>query len=138
MANDSILTGTKKILGISEQDTSFDFDVMTHINSVFSTLQQLGVGPAEGYMIEDASDEWFDYIEDNNSYNMIKTYMYLKVRMAFDPPATSFHINAMQEQIREHEVRISTNREWLLDPVDPMTIVEEEVDDGVHYHYHSY
>jgi len=64
--------------------------------------------------------------------------MYLKVRMAFDPPATSFHINAMQEQIREHEVRISTNREWLLDPVDPMTVAEEEVDDGVHYHYHSY
>lgn len=125
---DSILIGTKKIIGVPEEDTSFDIDIITHINSVFSVLQQLGVGPSTGFMVEDDCDEWSDYITDNNQYNMVRTYMFLKTKMFFDPPPTSYMIDAMNKQIQELEFRLHVQREFDLDPVDPMTISEEEVD----------
>jgi hypothetical protein len=118
----SILIGTKKILGLAEDYTAFDHDVITHINSAFSTLTQLGVGPAEGFMIEDESAVWTDFITDNDlQYNSVKTYVYLRVRMVFDPPATSFVIAALNEQIKELEWRLNVHREetgWV-DPNPP-------------------
>lgn len=117
----SILTSTKKVIGIAEDDTAFDLDIIIHINSVFSTLQQIGIGPNEGFMIEDSSAEWDDYLVGDNGLNMVRTYMFLKVRMFFDPPHTSFLLTAMEKQVDQLETRINTHREWMLDPVDPMS-----------------
>lgn len=117
----SILTSTKKVIGIAEDDTTFDLDIIIHINSVFATLQQIGVGPEEGFMIEDDSAEWDDYLEGDNGLNNVKTYMFLKVKLFFDPPQTSVLLTAMEKQVDQLEARINTHREWMLDPVDPMS-----------------
>jgi hypothetical protein len=109
--SESILTSTKKILGIGEAYTAFDLDIMTHINSVFSTLTQLGIGPDEGYRIDDAGAVWSDYLGDDLQLNSIKTYMYLRVRLLFDPPTTSYLIDAMKEEVRQLEWRLNVKRE---------------------------
>ena len=108
---DSILTSTKLVLGIAGDLTVFDEAILVHINSTFSTLQQLGIGPLEGFEIEDASALWSTYLEGDIPKNSVKTYMYLKVRMLFDPPTTSYHLAAMNEQIRELEYRLNVYRE---------------------------
>lgn len=109
----SILISTKKILGIAEDYTVFDLDIITHINSAFSTLTQLGVGPPEGFMIEDGEAVWSDIIEDDIQYNSVKSYIFLKTRQLFDPPTTSYLIGAVDKQIQELEWRLSTHREEL-------------------------
>lgn len=114
----SILTSTKKILGISADYTAFDLDIITHINSAFSTLTQLGVGPVEGFVIEDDSADWNDFIPDDNQFNAVKTYVYLRVRIVFDPPATSYLLDALTKQIQELEWRLNVTREDA-DWVDP-------------------
>lgn len=108
---DSILTSTKKILGIAEDYTAFDLDIITHINTTFSTLTQLGVGPALGFMIEDDSAVWDDFISDNNQFNSIKSYVFLKVRQLFDPPTTSYLIDSQERQIAQLEWRLNVHRE---------------------------
>lgn len=120
----SILTSTKKILGIAEDYTVFDLDILTHINTAFSTLTQLGVGPADGFMIEDASALWtdFDPVDDHLNFNAVKSYVFLKVQMLFDPPQTSYLITAKEKQIEELEWRLNTYREgteWV-DPDPPI------------------
>ena len=123
----SILNNTKKILGIADTYTAFDEDIITHINTAFSTLTQLGVGPVEGYMIEDASDEWDDFVEDDLQYNAVRSYIFLRVRMLFDPPTTGYQLSAMENQIREMEWRLNSHREetgW----IDPVPVVVETVD----------
>lgn len=117
--SDSILIHTKKIIGIDEDDDSFDLDVITHINSTFSILHQYGVGPVDGLAIEDDTDEWDDFSENTIIINLVKTYLYFRTKAAFDPPATSFAIEGLKNQIQEYETRISYQREWELDPVDP-------------------
>ena len=106
----SILSDVKKMIGPSEIYDQFDKDLIIHINSVFTILQQLGVGPKEGFAItEDGEEEWEDYIsgiEDTNLFQMVKSYMYLKVRMMFDPPTGSV-ASAFQEQIKEFEWRLN-------------------------------
>lgn len=109
---ESILTSTKKILGLPEDHTEFDLDVITHINSVFSDLTQLGVGPVGGFDIQDATPDWTSYIADDSVLlNMIKTYMYLRVRHLHDPPTTSFVLSALEKQIEKMEWRINVHRE---------------------------
>lgn len=125
----SILKSTKKTLNLAPDYTAFDLEVITHINSAFSTLTQLGVGPLEGFMIEDDKAVWDDFIvlSDDPSYNSVKSYIYLKTRMLFDPPTTSFHIEAMDRQIQEMEWRLNVNREetdWV-NPNPPSVIVVE-------------
>lgn len=123
--SESILTNTKKILGIAEDYVAFDVDVITHINSVFSTLNQLGIGPVEGFMIEDKADTWEAFLVDDIRLNAVKTYMYLRVRILFDPPATSYLIASMNSQIQELEWRLNVYREatgWV-DP-DPVMVVD--------------
>ena len=118
----SILDSTKKILGIEADYTAFDVDIITHINSVFSTLTQLGIGPEAGFMIEDAGPVWADFINSDLQLNAVKTYVFLRVRLLFDPPTTSYHINAIKEQIQELEWRLNVYRErtaW----VDPEPVV---------------
>lgn len=129
--SNSILTSTKKILGIEDEYNAFDLDILTHINSVFSTLNQLGLGPVEGFMVEDALTEWSDFTNDDMRLNAIKTYVYLRVRMLFDPPTTSYHISAIKEQIQELEWRLNVEREALgwVDP-DPALPDDELVLDG--------
>ena len=104
---DRILESVKKVLGIAPEYLAFDVDIVMHINSVFSQLIQLGAGPEDGFEIEDSSTLWSAYLGDNKKLNFIKSYMYLKVRMLFDPPTTSFDITAKQEQIKEFEFRIN-------------------------------
>lgn len=124
----SILTSTKKILGIAEDYTVFDLDIITHINTAFSTLTQMGVGPVGGFSIEDADSEWEEFIGEDSRYDAVKSYVFLKVRQLFDPPTTSYLITAVEKQIQELEWRLNVNREttdWV-DP-DPDLIVDEEV-----------
>ena len=120
----SILNSTKKVLGIDPSYTAFDQDILTHINAVFSTLQQMGFGTvAESFYIEDDQPVWTDFEADPLVINHIRTYVYLKVRMYFDPPATSFVLTAMEKQAEELEFRLSLARESVAwtnpDPADP-------------------
>jgi hypothetical protein len=129
----SILISTKKILGIAEDYTVIDLDIITHINTAFSTLTQLGVGPANGFMIEDANAVWTDFIDNDIDFqwNSVKSYVFLKVRQLFDPPTTSYLIASTKEQIEELEYRLNTHREetdWV-DP-DPSPIYIEDIHEG--------
>lgn len=108
---DSILTSVKKTLGLDEDYTFFDPDVTLHINSVFSTLTQLGVGPATGFEIEDATATWDDFLEGDLRFSFVKTYMNLRVRLVFDPPTTGYLVEAFQKQIDQFEWRINVVRE---------------------------
>lgn len=123
----SILKSTKKILGVGVDDTSFDLDIITHINTEFSTLTDLGVGPEAGFAIEDESTEWTAFLPDEEDLvrlSKVKTAVFCRAKLLFDPPTTSFHLEAIKEQLREQEWRLSTNREetdWV-DP-DPPTVL---------------
>lgn len=124
---ESILISTKKVLGIGLDDDSFDLDVITHINSVFSDLQQLGLGPVEGFVILDEEAQWDDFEASPSISASVKTYMYLKVRMLFDPPQTSYLIGAFEKQIQQVEWRLNVRREetdWV-DPDPPVAITDE-------------
>lgn len=121
---DSILSNIKKVVGIGPSDTSFDEDIIMHANSVLSALTQIGLGPEEGFMIEDATATWVDFIGADKRLNMVKTYVYLRVKLLFDPPSTSFVIDSMNKQIDELTFRLSVVREgdsWV-DP-DPAPTV---------------
>jgi len=129
--SDSILTSTKKILGLAEDYTAFDLDVVTHINSVFLTLNQLGVGPVNGFMIEDAEALWTDFVGTNVKLNAVKTYVYLRVRLMFDPPANSYLITSMEKQVQELEWRLNVEvdtrpRSYLNDEGDLVWILETD------------
>lgn len=104
--NESILTSIKKLLGLTDEDTSFDADLIIHINTVFFTLNQLGVGPETPFRISDSSATWQDFYEDYD-IESVKTYIYLKVRLLFDPPSTSAVLNAMSEAAKEYEWRLN-------------------------------
>lgn len=128
----SILDSIKKVLGLESDYTAFDPDILMHINSVFSTLNQLGIGPEAGFMIEDSTPTWDAFLGDNLKLNAVKSYVFLRVRMLFDPPQTSFTIDAMKTQIQELEWRLNVEREstgWV-DPFPPPTTDEDVILDG--------
>ena len=104
---ESILTSVKKMLGIAEDYEHFDTDIIMHINSTFTILTQLGVGPDMGFSIADKHAKWSDFIGTTDVLNSVKSYMYLKVRLLFDPPLSSSVIEAMNRQISEFEFRLS-------------------------------
>ena len=108
MTDGSILKDTKHVLGLGADYTPFDQSIVLHINSIFGILHQLGVGPEEPFYIIDDTSKWESFVGDTNKINMVKTYMYLRVRLLFDPPTPSFAIKAMEEQIREFEYRLNT------------------------------
>lgn len=97
---DSILESIKKLLGIPKEYEAFDADVIMHINTAFAILNQLGLGPEGGYGIEGYDEVWDDYIVSYNM-SMIKTFIYLKVRLAFDPPSSTALIESMQRTLDE-------------------------------------
>lgn len=108
---ESILISIKKLLGITEEYDQFDPDIIMHINSVFMILTQLGVGPAEGFFIEDDTAVWTDFIQDVKKLESVKTYIYLKVKLAFDPPLSSAVIESMNRLINELEWRLNVAAE---------------------------
>lgn len=109
-SNEKILTSIKKLLGIYEENTDFDSDILIHINSVITILNQLGVGPTEGFTV-DENTEWSDYISDNSKLNSVKSYIYLKVKMVFDPPMSSAIRDANVQMIDELEWRLNLYHE---------------------------
>lgn len=120
---ESILISTKQLLGLAPDYTVFDPDVLTYINTAFSVLNQLGVGPVEGFVVLDDSAKWEDFallVGSEPSLGLVKTYVFLKVRMLFDPPQTSFLIEAMNNQIQEYEWRLNVGREYVLPKEEPV------------------
>lgn len=104
---ESILTSIKKLLGITEEFENFDPEIIMHINSVFMILNQLGVGPSEGFTIEDDTSTWVDFIPDTTKVEAIKSYMYLKVKILFDPPTNSTVVDSTNRLIAELESRLN-------------------------------
>lgn len=108
---ESILKSVKKNLGLNDSYDDFDQDVMTHINTAFFVLNQIGVGPQGGFMIEDDEPVWDDYTDGVVNLNGVKSFIYLKVRLLFDPPGTSYHITALEDQLEELLHRLKMERE---------------------------
>ena len=104
--NESILNSIKKLIGLPEDYDHFDTDIMIHINSVFATLNQLGVGPEGGFFITGPEETWQEYLDDAIILDSVKSYIYLKVRLMFDPPAASAVIESFKEMIAEYEWRL--------------------------------
>ena len=104
---DSILTSTKKLLGIAEEYEHFDPDIIMHINSVFLVLNQMGVGPDNPFVITDKTSTWSDFSSDINLIEMVRSYMGLKVQMAFDPPTSSVVAESKNRLISEFEWRLN-------------------------------
>ena len=108
---DSILTSIKKLLGITEEYTHFDTDLVMHINSVFMVLNQIGVGPSEGFSITDSYATWTDFLGDSMDIEVVKSYMYLKVKLLFDPPLSASVMESMNRSIAEFEWRLNVAAE---------------------------
>lgn len=109
---ESILISIKKLLGIAAEFTEFDADIIMHINTAMMVLNQLGIGPKEGFSIEDELATWFDLIPNYNKHQAVKTYIFLKVKLVFDPHSLSAAaITAINEQIREYEWRLNVSAE---------------------------
>jgi hypothetical protein len=131
----SILKSIKKLLGVGDDDTSFDLDIITHINHEFSILNDAGVGPPEGFVIEDETEEWDSYFPDEDDpaklkvqLSKVKTAVFLRVKLLFDPPTVSYLLDATKAQLQEAEWRLNVNREateWV-DP-DPPIIADPEL-----------
>lgn len=117
----SILTSIKKMLGIAEDYTQFDTDLTIHINTVLSILTQIGVGPPEGFSIADKAKTWADWLTTSTDLEAVKTYVYLRVRLLFDPPTNSAVTKSYEQIVKELEWRI-------LVTVDPELVVEEVED----------
>lgn len=111
---ESILTSIKKLLGIEESYTHFDADIIMHINSVLAILVQLGVGPSEGFFISGKNETWSEFLGEN-SVNLegVKTYVYMKVRLIFDPPPNAAAIDSMNRLVNEFEWRLNVSADTL-------------------------
>jgi hypothetical protein len=129
--SESILNSVKKNCGLAESYTAFDPDIIMYINAAFSTLEQLGVGPVTGFMITGTDEEWDDLLMGDMRLNNVKTYVTLRVQLLFDPPTTSYLIDAKRKQVEELEWRINVVREgdlW----VDSEEVPVPDVIDGGH------
>lgn len=103
---ESILDSIKKLLGFDPQYTAFDLDVIVHINSALATLNQLGVGPVEGFIVTDRTNTWSSFVSELMQRSLVKNYVYIKTRLIFDPPSTSFTISALDGLAKEIEWRL--------------------------------
>lgn len=109
VSSDSILNSIKKLVMVDENYDAFDDILIIHINTVFANLVQMGVGPIGGFSITGETEKWSDFTEDLNYLQPVKTYVYLKVKMYFDPPQSSAYIEAINRQLNELEVRLYTS-----------------------------
>lgn len=105
--DESILNYIKKLIGLTVEDTSFDTDIIGHINSNFLDIMQIGVGPKEGFYIKDANDLWTDFMPEGVVLNAVKDYIYLNVKLIFDPPASAALIESINNQIKKLEWRLN-------------------------------
>jgi hypothetical protein len=130
----SILKSTKKVLNVGVDDASFDLDIITHINTAFSILTDLGVGPLSGFVIEDEEAVWEDYFPNEDDpaklkvqLSKVKTVVFLRTRLLFDPPTVSYLLDSTKEQLREAEWRLNVNREeseWVDPAPDAVLVVD--------------
>lgn len=130
----SILNTTKKVLQISPDDPSFDQDIFLHINSAFSDLSDLGIGPLEGFFIEDDTTTWSAYVDEPIAQSKIKTFVYLKVRLIFDPPESSYALAAAEKQLDQVTWRLSVLREsteWAAPVTDSALVIDGGDPSGV-------
>lgn len=108
LADQSILDSVKKVIGMDPSYTAFDIDIIMHINTQFSKLYNLGVGPKNAaFEIEDKNAKWSDFLQGKTNINMVKTYVCMAVRLIFDPPPTSFGIEAVKTEIQEMGWRLN-------------------------------
>ena len=108
---ESILTSIKKLLGVPDDYDHFDSDIIMHINSVFMILNQLGIGPEEGFTIADKTATWEDFLHSGKNLESVKSYVHLKVKLLFDPPMSSTVMEAMKQMISELEWRLNVQAE---------------------------
>lgn len=108
---ESILISIKKLLGIAKEYNNFDTDIIIHINTAFLNLNQLGVGPSEGFRIKDDKTTWNMFLNDSEKFDAVKTYIYLKVKLVFDPPLNSAVLEATKQSITELEWRLNVQAE---------------------------
>lgn len=126
MAEESILKSTKLSLGVPAEHTAFDTEILMHLNTALSTLNQLGVGPSEGLYVEDDDLEWAALTDGDLTLNDVKSYIHLRVKMLFDPPDTGFVLTAMKEQIKELEWRLMVKK----DPEPEVVTTEPPVEEA--------
>lgn len=107
--NISILDSIKQMLGIQSEDINFDKELILHINGALMIINQLGVGPNDGFKITSQIEIWEDFLGDRNDLELIKLNIYLRVRLSFDPPQNSFLVKSIEDQIREYDWRIELN-----------------------------
>lgn len=107
----SILNDIKSMLGPTYDDESFDTDIIIYINSTFTILRQLGVGPKDGYRIKDKNNIWSEFVKDTEGLDAVKTYIYLKVKLVFDPPLNASLVEAFNTQVKELEWRLNVSVE---------------------------
>lgn len=108
---ESILNSIKELLGVNSEDSYFDGSIIIYINSALSVLTQLGLGPEEGFSINDETTTWSDFLNNDPRFGFVKTYIYLKVKLVFDPPASSAVLESINRQISELEWRINEQAE---------------------------
>jgi hypothetical protein len=129
MKDGSILNDIKQLLNLEEDDSTFDTDVLIHLNTAFSILDQIGAAPAGGFTaeVEDKDTKWSDFFGDLKGVSMVKSWIYLKVQLIFDPPATSFTIASKEKLLEELTYRINV-LEFVFNPsakLPPVDVVEE-------------
>ena len=108
---DSILNSEKKLLGIMPEDTSFDDELVMDINGIFLILNQLGVGPEKVYKITSSENVWSEFMQDEDDLELVKPYVYLRLRLIFDPPQNATLLNSINEQIAEYEWRLNVQKD---------------------------
>ena len=108
---ESILMSIKKLLGIEAEYTIFDTDIITNINMSLMILEQIGVGPVNGFVVSDSSQTWLDFMQAGVNIGAVKTYIYLRVKQVFDPPTSSFVLESLNKQIQELEWRLNVKAE---------------------------
>ena len=113
---ESILTSIKKLIGLTEEYKVYDPDIIIHLNSTFMILRQLGVGPEDGFIIEDENSFWTDFIPaDNKLFEGVKTYVYARARLIFDPPQSSIVKECLEKTVAEFEWRLKEEAELQAD-----------------------
>ena len=127
--SDSILTSTKKMVGVPKEHKEFDLDIVMHINSVFSTLHQIGLGHADGFIVDDEKARWSVFLGGRRDVEFVKSYMYTKVRLLFDPPTTSFAIESLNKTALEYEWRINVAAESITTSYGNVYVFETEDED---------
>lgn len=124
--NEPVLKEVKASLGIANEVTVFDRELKMHINSAFGTLSQLGLGPEGGFEVESGTETWNDFLAEDLNLSPVKSYVHLRVKLLFDPPANSWVTVAMKEQIEQLEWRLNVVREDTI-PIEDSPLPDEEM-----------